>query len=281
MTSNAPRERSGPAVTGSSLQPAVQIRAGWSVDRVSLAFLAALLPSVAVAIFADGGSSVVRLFVIAVAITFAWQVLFGFTRGTPVGWDGLVTALTMSLLLPLSASLWQMALATTVGVVLGELIFGGRGRSFLNPAVVGLAFFSFSFSADMATASAVLDPWPAFLGAAMLLLFRVVSWRILIGGYAGLILASLVAGPLDADIILSAPVAFGLVFLAADPVSAASTNPARWVYGLLVGVLIVLFGTGAVAVIFAILLASVFAPTLDQAAVRLVPKLRSRAPWLS
>jgi Na+-transporting NADH:ubiquinone oxidoreductase subunit B len=281
VTSNAPRERSGPAVTGSSLQPAVQIRAGWSVDRVSLAFLAALLPSVAVAIFADGGSSVVRLCVIAVAITFAWQVLFGFTRGTPVGWDGLVTALTMSLLLPLSASLWQMALATTVGVVLGELIFGGRGRSFLNPAVVGLAFFSFSFSADMATASAVLDPWPAFLGAAMLLLFRVVSWRILIGGYAGLILASLVAGPLDADIILSAPVAFGLVFLAADPVSAASTNPARWVYGLLVGVLIVLFGTGAVAVIFAILLASVFAPTLDQAAVRLVPKLRSRAPWLS
>lgn len=281
MTFNAPRERSGPAVAGSSLQPGVQIRAGWSVDRVSLAFLAALLPSVAVAIFADGGSSVVRLFVIAVAITFAWQVLFGLTRGTPVGWDGLVTALTMSLLLPLSASLWQMALATTVGVVLGELIFGGRGRSFLNPAVVGLAFFSFSFSADMATASAVLDPWPAFLGAAMLLLFRVISWRILLGGYAGLILASLVAGPLDADIILSAPVAFGLVFLAADPVSAASTNPARWVYGLLVGVLIVLFGTGAVAVIFAILLASVFAPTLDQAAVRLMPKLRSRAPWLS
>lgn len=267
------------SVAGSGLRPTVQIRAGWSVDRVSLAFLAALLPTVAVAIFADGGGGVVRLFAIALAITFAWQVLFGFTRGTPVGWDGLVTALTMSLLLPLSASLWQMALATTVGVVLGELIFGGRGRSFLNPAVVGLAFFSFSFSADMATASAVLDPWPAFLGAAMLLLFRVISWRILLGGYAGLVLASLVAGSLGTDVILSAPVAFGLVFLAADPVSAASTNPARWAYGLLIGVLIVLFGTDAVAVIFAVLLASVFAPLLDQAAVRLMPRLRVRAPW--
>jgi len=279
---NAPPGRPGSAgVASDGLRPTVQIRAGWSVDRVSLAFLAALLPSLAVAIFADGGSSLVRLLAIALAVTFAWQALFGFIRGTPVGWDGLVTAMTMSLLLPLSASLWQLALATTVGVVLGELIFGGRGRSFLNPAVVGLAFFSFSFSADMATASAALDPWPAFLGAAMLLLFRVISWRILLGGYLGLILASWIAGSLDADIILSAPVAFGLVFLAADPVSAASTNPARWVYGILIGVLILLFGTGVVAVIFAILLASVFAPMLDQAAVRLMPHLRSRTPWLT
>ncbi|MCW5717904.1 MAG: RnfABCDGE type electron transport complex subunit D [Bauldia sp.] len=282
MNVNAPPERPDSAgLAGNGLRPTVQIRSGWTVDRVSLAFLAAVLPSLAVAIFADGGSGLVRLLGIALAFTLGWQVLFGFTRGSPVGWDSVVTAITMSLLLPLSASLWQLALATTVGVVLGELIFGGRGRSFLNPAVVGLAFFSFSFPAEMATASAALDPWPAFLGAVMLLLFRVISWRILLGGYAGLILASWVAGSLDADLILSAPVAFGMVFLAADPVCAASTNPSRWLYGLLIGVLAVLFGSGAVGVIFAILLASVFAPLLDQIAVRLMPHLRRRAPWLS
>lgn len=282
MNYNGPGEKRGAIVdvAGSPRRTAV-LRAGWTVDGVSLAFVAALLPSLAVALFADGGGSLLRTLALTLGVTYGWQILFGFARGNPVGWDGVVTALTMGLMLPLAASPWQTALAATVGVVLGEQIFGGRGRSFLNPAVVGLAFFSFSFPAAMTAASAVLDPWPAFLGAAMLLLLRVVSWRILAGALVGLVLAAFVARSLDLATMLAGPVAFGLVFLAADPVSAASTNPARWIYGFLAGGLVVLFGSDAAAVVFAVLLASVFAPLLDQGATRLMSRRNSRRPWLS
>ena len=34
--------------------------------------------------------------------------------------------------------------------------------------------------------------------------------------------------------------AFGIVFMATDPVSAAATNTGKWIYGILIGVLIVL-----------------------------------------
>jgi Na+-transporting NADH:ubiquinone oxidoreductase subunit B len=60
---------------------------------------------------------------------------------------------------------------------------------------------------------------------------------------------------------------FGAVFLATDPVAGATTNPGRWGFGLLVGVLTVLvrvtnpsFYEG---VMFAILLASMFTPIID------------------
>jgi Na+-transporting NADH:ubiquinone oxidoreductase subunit B len=61
--------------------------------------------------------------------------------------------------------------------------------------------------------------------------------------------------------------AFGLVFLAPDPVSAAQTNTGRWIYGLLVGCVTVLIRVLNPAypegVMLAILLGNVFAPLID------------------
>jgi Na+-transporting NADH:ubiquinone oxidoreductase subunit B len=61
--------------------------------------------------------------------------------------------------------------------------------------------------------------------------------------------------------------AFGTVFLATDPVAAATTNPGRWGFGILVGALTIIIRITNPSyyegVIFAILLASIFAPLLD------------------
>ena len=256
-----------------------QIRSGWTSDRISLAFLAAMLPSLGIALFADSGSDVLPILSVTLATIFAWQILFGLTRGSLVGWDGVVAALAISLLLPLSASPWETSLAASAGIVLGELVFGGRGRSFLNPAIVCLAFFSFSFPASAATASANLDIWPVILGGGILLVFRLVSWRVLLAGYIGLSLAAWLSGSMDTDTILSPAFAFALLFLGAEPVSAAATRPGRWIYGFLIGVLTILFGGGA-SVVFAILLGSIFAPLIDQGAVWAIRHQTSR-PWLN
>jgi Na+-transporting NADH:ubiquinone oxidoreductase subunit B len=61
--------------------------------------------------------------------------------------------------------------------------------------------------------------------------------------------------------------AFGTVFLATDPVAAATTNPGRWGFGILVGLLTIIVRVTNPGyyegVIFAILLASIFSPLFD------------------
>ena len=61
--------------------------------------------------------------------------------------------------------------------------------------------------------------------------------------------------------------AFGLVFMATDPVSAAQTNAGRWVYGFLIGWLTIVIRVVNPAypegIMLAILLGNVFAPLID------------------
>jgi Na+-transporting NADH:ubiquinone oxidoreductase subunit B len=71
---------------------------------------------------------------------------------------------------------------------------------------------------------------------------------------------------------------FGLVFMATDPVSGPSMNSAKWVYGLLIGMLTIIIRTINPAypegVMLAILFGNVFAPLLDHYAVRLSRRRR-------
>ena len=67
--------------------------------------------------------------------------------------------------------------------------------------------------------------------------------------------------------------AFGLVFLATDPVTSATTAAGRWAYGALIGALVGLVRVFSPAhpegVVMAVLLGNVFAPLLDRAVVLL------------
>ena len=66
--------------------------------------------------------------------------------------------------------------------------------------------------------------------------------------------------------------AFGLVFMATDPVSAAHTNKGRYVYGLLIGVLAILIRTINPAypegMMLAILFMNMFAALIDHFVIR-------------
>ena len=61
--------------------------------------------------------------------------------------------------------------------------------------------------------------------------------------------------------------AFGIVFMATDPVSAAQTQRGKWIYGLLIGALCILIRVFNPAypegVMLAILLMNAFAPLID------------------
>ena len=72
--------------------------------------------------------------------------------------------------------------------------------------------------------------------------------------------------------------AFGAVFMATDPVTAAQTETGKWIYGFLIGVLSVIIRVFNPAypegVMLAILLMNVFAPLIDYYVVRANKKRR-------
>lgn len=116
------------------------------------------------------------------------------------------------------------------------------------------------------------------LGAIILLFTRIASWRImssmLLGGIGCSLfffLSSNGSNPLwevppHWHLVLGG-FAFGLVFMATDPVSAAQTHIGQWYYGALIGILAIIIRVINPAfpegVMLAILLGNVFAPLID------------------
>jgi Na+-transporting NADH:ubiquinone oxidoreductase subunit B len=116
------------------------------------------------------------------------------------------------------------------------------------------------------------------LGAVILIATGVGSWRIMAGVLAGGVLTALLFWVLrdysDNTMYQMTPwwhlvtggFAFGLVFMATDPVSASMTQTGKWIYGLLIGGLTIMIRniTGyPEGIMLAILLGNVFAPLID------------------
>lgn len=132
------------------------------------------------------------------------------------------------------------------------------------------------------------------LGAAFMLCAGVASWRImlsmLIGTLAtaglcyGLYLGNFTENPAFAMPphwhLVVGGFAFGLVFMATDPVSAANTKWGQWVYGVLIGVVTILVRVVNPAfpegVMLAILFGNAFAPLIDYYVVRANINRRAR-----
>jgi Na+-transporting NADH:ubiquinone oxidoreductase subunit B len=92
-------------------------------------------------------------FVPVLLVTYAvgglWEVVFALVRGHEISEGLLVTGMLIPLTLPPAIPLWQVALGTTFGVVIGKEIFGGTGRNIFNPALVARAFLFFAYPATI------------------------------------------------------------------------------------------------------------------------------------
>ncbi len=264
-----------------SLANPLSMSPGWAPAHVTLAQAAALAAPAIAAMVLRGPGMVATLGVALIAALF-WEHLFALVRHRALTAHGLTTALIVAIMVPVAVPLWQVGLAVTMGVVLAELVFGGRGFGFLNAAVTALAILIFSFPGIVLAGG---EPWIAAVslpGTAWLLAMGLISWRVLLSAGAAFIVAALVQGEVLVFVTTGSALTFGLVFLACDPLGAASTNLGRWLYGGLTGGLIALFGAGsgpsvsANALVFAVLLASIFAPLLDQLVILQNARRRSR-----
>ncbi len=128
------------------------------------------------------------------------------------------------------------------------------------------------------------------MGLIFLLVVGVASWRTVAGCVLGLLAMSgvfyLIQGPDKLSFFGLPPYwhlvmggfAFGSVFMATDPVSSSATNPGRWIYGSLIGALVVLIRVVNPAypegMMLAILFMNMFAPLIDYCVVEQHAKSR-------
>ncbi|MDB4042921.1 NADH:ubiquinone reductase (Na(+)-transporting) subunit B [Gammaproteobacteria bacterium] len=118
------------------------------------------------------------------------------------------------------------------------------------------------------------------IGIALIILLAtgVASYRIILGTFFGMIVMSSILNIIGSDSnpmfqvpwhwhLVIGSFAFGLVFMATEPVSGSGTNTGRWIYGALIGVTVVLIRVINPAfpegMMLAILFANLFAPVID------------------
>jgi len=128
------------------------------------------------------------------------------------------------------------------------------------------------------------------IGAVILLVTRIASWRIMAGVCVGTIVFSLMFNMIGSDTnpMFATPwywhfvlggFAFGTVFMATDPVSAAMTDAGKWVFGILIGFMVIMIRVANPAypegMMLAILFANLCAPLIDYVVVRANIKRRA------
>lgn len=130
------------------------------------------------------------------------------------------------------------------------------------------------------------------LGALLLLFTGIASWRIMLSVFLGGGLMGLLFNAIGYNEYMQLPFyyhflmggfAFGAVFMATDPVTAAQTNTGKWIYGLLIGAFAVLLRVANPAypegMMLSILFMNCMAPLIDHCVV--ARNIKSRQSRLS
>jgi Na+-transporting NADH:ubiquinone oxidoreductase subunit B len=171
-------------------------------------------------------------------------------------------------------AIWTAVDGVTGATVLGQFAAAQPGRIFESVDVTWLQTFMGTIPGSMGETSTLA----CLFGAAVLLISRIAPWRVmasvLIGGLGCAMFFYFTGSDINPlyDIpphwhLVTGGFAFGLVFMATDPVSAAHTHTGQWLYGMLIGVLAIMIRVANPAypegIMLAILLGNVFAPLFD------------------
>ena len=182
-----------------------------------------------------------------------WIAVDGFTRATPLG---------------------QAKIGEAYGVTLQQAFLGDMPGSFGETSVVAI-----------------------LIAATILLITRIASWRVMAGcviGLVGTVWLLQSVGSVESNPMFGMPwywhlclggFAFGAVFMATDPVSAAMTDTGRLVYGILIGFMCAIIRVVNPAfpegMMLAILFGNMFAPSIDYMVMRANIKRRQARVQLS
>lgn len=113
-----------------------------------LRMLYALAPLAVVGVYFFGWR-VLALLAACAAAGAATEWLMASRRGSPLTTANFVTCTLYALSLPPTMPFWMAAVGIVVGVLFGKEVFGGFGKNWANPAIVGRAFVYVAFPVAM------------------------------------------------------------------------------------------------------------------------------------
>jgi Na+-transporting NADH:ubiquinone oxidoreductase subunit B len=158
-------------------------------------------------------------------------------------------------------------------------VVAAQGMSALNASFDWWDAFSGSIPGSIGETSTLA----IMTGGVLLLATRIASWRIIAGVMLGMVALSSLFNMIGSDSnpafampwywhMVTGGFAFGMIFMATDPVSAAMTHTGKWAYGILIGLMTVLIRVVNPAfpegIMLAILFANLFAPLMDHYVVQ-------------
>ena len=183
----------------------------------------------------------------------------------------------------IAADLWgsdAIAGATPLSV-----LANGSGLSTLTSQFSPLEMFIGTIPGSTCETSVIA----ILLGAMLLLITGIASWRIMLSVILGGGLMGLLFNAIGANAYMQLPFyyhylmggfMFGAVFMATDPVTAAQTNPGKWIYGFLIGAFAVMLRVINPAypegMMLSILLMNCFAPLIDHCVVARNIRMRQK-----
>ena len=167
----------------------------------------------------------------------------------------------------------------------GETVLGALAQGGEAPSVMDM-FYGF-MPGSIGETSALL----ILLAGIFLIYTKIASWRIMLSAVVGSLVMGLIFnwvastnliaetnnfyGLMSTEYwhhLLMGGLAFGIVYMATDPVTASQTTKGKWIYGFLIGFIAVMIRVFNPAypegVMLAILLMNVFAPTIDHYVVQ-------------
>jgi Na+-transporting NADH:ubiquinone oxidoreductase subunit B len=173
-------------------------------------------------------------------------------------------------------------LLTTMGSVRNVLPNGGSFTEVTGANQLNMSWMD-AFLGTIPGSMGETSALACLLGAIFLIATGVGSWRVMAGVVIGALGLATVLNNVESTSnavfqipaywhLVTGGMAFGLVFMATDPVSAAMTDKGRWMYGLLIGVLTIIIRVVNPAfpegIMLAILFGNVFAPVIDYVVVQ-------------
>lgn len=222
-----------------------------------------------------------------------WQVALGISFGVVIGKEVfggtgknfLNPALTgrAFLFFAYPAQISGDAVWTAVDGFAGATALSVAGAGGIDAIVEGGLSWMDAFIGTMHGSIGETSTLAIFIGGAVLLLTKIASWRIVAGVMIGMVALSTLFNFIGSNTnpmfsmpwywhMVTGGFAFGMIFMATDPVSASMTNTGKWVFGILIGVMVVLIRVVNPAfpegMMLAILFANLCAPLIDHFVVK-------------
>jgi electron transport complex protein RnfD len=268
--------------------------------------LLALLPALCASVWVFGARAFL-LSAVCVAscmlFEYAYRRVCGLSQ-TAGDLSAAVTGLLLAFNLPVTLPLWQAAIGCFAAVVVVKQLFGGLGKNFANPAIVGRIVLLISFASGMTTwsapskyaADAVSSATPLaaganavsymdmflgqiggsmgetcklalLLGGLYLIIRRVISPTAPLAFCASVFLLAWLLGADPLYHLLAGGLVLGAFFMATDYSTTPTTEPGKLIFGVGCGIITVvirLYASYPEGVSFAILLMNLLTPHIDR-----------------